>query len=231
MLRQHVYGYATAATRERLGGRYQRPACATGNVILDGPVVLGIAATGRWPDFLRLIPAPTFVSQNTPAEIREAWVEGVSGAEVVNLDGLVVLPVADPADAAQAIQRGREWRALGETWRPTGMSAVRANALAASVVTAIERGIRLVSHDPLAWNLVYRRHRARKLSLLGLADILTSAAREGRITAVEAWAAYCEITASEAGQQPDWPVSTSEMAFMALANQAGSGVIQKPASS
>lgn len=196
-------------------------------MILDGPVILGIAAAGRWPDLLRLMPAPILVSQNTPAEIREAWVAGVRGADAVNLDELVVLPVADPADPAQAMLRGREWRALGEAWRATGVSAVRAIAIAASVVTAIERGIPLVSHDRLAWDLVQRQHRARKLHVLGLADILVSAAARGLIAPAEAWAAYCEIAAAGAGEQPAWPTSTSHQAFLALATRRGPAVKRK----
>lgn len=214
--------------REASIGEPKVPAAA---LILDGPIILGIAATGRWPALLRLFPELTFVSQNTQAEIREAWIAGVPGGDAINLDELVVLPVADTADPARAIQRGREWRALGETWRATGVSAARAIALAASVVTAIERGIPLVSHDRFAWGLVERQHRARKLPLLGLADLLAPAAIGGRMTPLEAWAAYCEIAIAGPGEQPGWSVSTSERAFMALATQARPALKRKPASS
>lgn len=201
-------------------------------MLLDGPIILGIAATGRWPAFLRLMPGPVVVSQNTPAEIGAAWIAGVRGADAVNVDDLVVLPVADPADPARAIQRGREWRALGETWRATGVSGARSIALAASVVTAIERGIPLVSHDRLAWDLVHRRHRARKLSLLGLVEVLLPAARAGSVTPTEAWATYCEIAVSGASEQPGWPVSTPDKAFVALATEAAPPAVKpKPSSS
>lgn len=175
-------------------------------LLVDVPIVLVLARIGQWPQLFEQLGVAPVVSLHAQAEIREAWAADVAGADLVDAEGLTVQPPA-PADDIEALTRaGQHWRALGAGWRQGSEGPTRSISLAGAVVAAINHGIPLLSHDFRAWDLVKNPNRARRLTLVGLADVFGLACQRGVTGTDQAWSWYETAVGLGAGQQPTWPV-------------------------
>src|SRR5262245_32643035 len=126
------------------------PPASAKRTLVDVPILLGVASVDWLAEFRRILPSSLVVSQNAPAELREAWLAGAPGSDRIDPDELTVLAPAGSGNANELITAGQAWRALGTAWRRPGERRHRSDSLAAALVAAVNLGVPLLSHDPRA---------------------------------------------------------------------------------
>lgn len=177
---------------DRLGDRF--------DMVVDGPLVLAMAAAGLWPMLVRDLGGLPLVAQNTPAELSAAWAASVPGTEAIKQDELDVMPM--PPGTPGKDEPALVWRPLASAWQHAATSDARCNALAAAFVTAQAAKVPFLTHAPEAWRAV--RGRLSKMDVIGMVECLHASVRAGRHDAESAWSLYTQIARSAAGPQQGW---------------------------
>ena len=185
-------------------------------VVVDGPLVAALAEVGFWPTFAVDLDVEPVVAQNTMAELQRAWVDGVPGAELIDMDTIRTVPMPLPAEGAR--DPALTWRELAHAWRGPGSTELRAFGLAAGFVTAHAAELPFMTHARQPWRAVSNPCRFRKLRLLGAIDWLVARAAAGRISPEHGWETYVAIAATPAGEQPAWSAPKTRESFLKLAN-------------
>lgn len=177
---------------ERLGVRF--------DAVVDGPLVIAMAAAGIWPMAVEDLGASPWVGQNTPAELREAWAASEPGTDEIDENQLSVM--AMPRGTPDTYEPALIWRPLASLWRRPSMTEARCVAVAAAFVTAHAASVPFLTHAPEAWRAA--RIRFRKMHIIGSVECLHASVRLGRHDADAAWALYAQIARSAVGPQPGW---------------------------
>lgn len=171
------------------------------DIVVDGPIIIGFAATtGDLAAVSTWFKGRLKVSQNTPAEIREAWSNSIPGAEL-DADPYVisVSNTGDPPDIQAEL--AKQWRGLSRTWRRDAMTEVRVRGLATGFVTAMHPKLPLLTHDPQAWQAAAPNGVPRRVRIGGMVEVVLIGCKLHAITPDAAWDLYTRTSATIAGPQ------------------------------
>lgn|GEM_PF-5763097 len=205
--------------------RRQDPVLApfgSGLVLIDGPLLIGLAASGDLATVDVWFDGRLRVSQNTPAEIRDAWANGVPGADL-DTDAQVVAVADAGDDVATQTALGRQWRTLADMWRQGSMSEGRARGLATSFVTAKHRNIPLLTHHEQAWVAAAPSSGVpRRVQIGGIVEVALVGVKAAAIDPASAWELYSRVASTAAGFQPEWKMARRGD-FLGWAGEAAAG--------
>ena len=180
------------------------------DVLVDGPVLLGMAAVGEWPRLVECLGGSPVVAQNTPAELRAAWAASQPGSDAIDEAQLTVMSM--PSALPNGQDPALTWKPLALAWQDPVISELRGNGLAAGFVTAYAANVPFLSNAPEAWRAL--KTRFAKMQILGVVECLHAGVQAGRFDAETAWRLYVRIAQAGAGAQPGWRISESRPRFL-----------------
>ena len=195
------------------------PSAFDGDVTLcDAPILVGLTATGRLSQVLRLVPDLRYALP-ARAEMSQLWVDGVNGAaDAVDINGIDLDPT-DSADPAVRAGLFEQIDSLTNAWLGGQLDEAGVRSAATTFVVARHRRVALLTNRYPHWSAGMPRNGPRRVLCVGTAELALWLARS-ELGASDAWAFYCELARTIAGEQPGWPVGEAEADFGYWAEEA-----------